>query len=222
MNYFIYSIERRFNLVRETRECDDTFSNYYDSIEQIVPETTFNNMHGKLRDLKSVDGELWKSLLENRIKNNSSRTKSKNSKDEIKLNVSGWWSKDDVWGSSGWEVRSNIIGTLQSYGKSALSWKKYETSGKSYNTFLQHLSQLTWPEQTKFKSVFDKYVKAPPKKTLNPNSEDNSKGTGNSKFLCTDGNRKILLPQSMGLKQLGRSIKYMTLAEKREEQKKKG
>merc|ERR1711981_1285225 len=49
----------------------------------------------------------------------------------------------------------------------------------------------------------------------------NSNSTGNLKPLCTDGNRKILLPQSMGLKQLGRSIKYMTLAEKREEQKKK-
>jgi hypothetical protein len=205
--------------VREATEYNDNFSNYYDSIEQVVPETTFNNMHGKLRDINSVDGQTWKSFLEKRMENNSYRTKSKISKDEFKLNVSGWWTKEDVWGSSGWEVRSNIVGTLHNYGKSALSWKKYETSRKSYNAFLQHLSQLTWPEQTKFKEVFDKYVKAPPRKSIIRIGEDNSKKVGN---LSTEGNRKSLLPQSMGLKQLGRSIKYMTAAEKREEQKKKG
>ena len=46
--------------MRESSEYSDNFSNYYDSIEQIVPETTFNNMHGKLRDINSVDGQTWK------------------------------------------------------------------------------------------------------------------------------------------------------------------
>ena len=51
--------------------------------------------------------------------------------------------------------------------------------------------------------------------------EDGETGTENSKTISTEPGRKNL-PHSIGLKQLGRSIKYMTAAEKREEQKKKG
>ena len=209
--------------MRETEEFNDEYSKYFNSAERIVPETTFNNMHGRLCHLNSVDGKTWNSILEERSnQNNSNRSRKKNEKVDFMLNVSGWWTKEDVWGTSGWEVRSNIAGTLDSYGKSKLSWKKYEAPAKSYNTFLQHLSQLTWPEQSKFKEVFDKYLQTHTRKNPVHVCEDNSKKAGLSRSPFTEASRKAYLPQSIGLKQLGRSIKYMTLAEKREEQKKKG
>ena len=190
----------------------------------MVPETTFNNMHGKLKDVRSVDGQMWQITLrkgEDSPKPLQRSTK-KSSNCEFKMNVSGWWSKDDVWGTSGWEVSSKIKGTLATYGKIRLSWKDYDVAEKSSALFLQHLAQMTWPEQSRFKAVFDKYLKTiHKKKSCSKVFEDSERGIENAKTISTEPGRKHL-PQSIGLKQLGRSIKYMTAAEKREEQKKKG
>merc|ERR1712183_1052931 len=74
---------------------------------------------------------------------------------------------------------------------------------------------------SRFKAVFDKYLKTIHKKKSNSKVfEDCETGIENSKTTSTEPGRKNL-PHSIGLKQLGRSIKYMTAAEKREEQKKK-
>ena len=180
-------------------------------------------MHGKLHDIASVDGQTWKSILEKKEAAQSNRVKPNLRKDEIKLNFSPWWTKDDVWGSSGWEVRSNIVGTLNSYGKIHLSWKAYDTSGKSYFKFLQHLSQLHWPEQSKFQNVFDKFLKLQtPKKSSRQSNENLSSNAEHFNSQSGQASRRISLPHSIGLKQLGRSIKYMTQAEKREKEKQKG
>ena len=200
----------------------DEFSKYYGSVEKFVPETTFNNMHGKIHDLESVDGQIWKAISEKRMENTCHRSKKKVPANEFKLNISGWWSKDDVWGTGGWNVSPKISGTLSTYGKNELSWKKYDISERSFTLFLQHLAQLTWPEQRKFKDIFDKFLKSPSKKSLFRLGEDTLKSVGASKSHSLDTNKRLNLPQSIGLKQLGRSIKYMTAAEKREEQKKKG
>ena len=219
----IVILERRFDLVQEDVELNEEFSDYYNSIQRLVPETTFNNMHGKIHDIESVDGGVWKSILEKKKPIQSNRNNQKHRKDEIKLNFSPWWTKDDVWGSSGWEVSSNIVGTLDSYGKVHLSWKAYETNERSYSIFLQHLSQLHWPEQSKFQNIFDKHLKTQaPKKNARQLSEAFSLDTENGKNFSGQANRRTCLPQSIGLKQLGRSIKYMTAAEKREIEKKKG
>ena len=210
-------------MVQESSESSEIFSKYYESIDQLVPETTFNGMHGKLPHVESVDGQTWKSISEKKESVQPHRTSSKQRKDEFKLNYSPWWTKDDVWTSSGWEVRSSVIGTLESYGKVHLSWKSYETDGKSYYKFLQHLSQLHWPEQSKFQNVFDKYLKLQtPKKNHRQSSEALSSNTENDNSPSEQPNRRTCLPQSIGLKQLGRSLRYMTQAEKREMEKKKG
>ena len=217
-------LERRFHLVREDPGKEDEFYKYYDSIDHMVPETTFNNMHGKLKDVRSVDGQMWQITLRKREDSAKplQRSTKKSSNGEFKMNVSGWWSKDDVWGTSGWEVSSKIKGTLATYGKIRLSWKDYDVAGKSSTLFLQHLAQMNWPEQSRFKAVFDKYLKTiQKKKSVSKVFEDSEIGIENSKTISTEPGRKHL-PQSIGLKQLGRSIKYMTAAEKREEQKKKG
>ena len=217
-------LERRFHLVREDPGNKDEFYTYYDSIDHMVPETTFNNMHGKLKDVRSVDGQMWQITLRKREDSPKplQRSTKKSSNCEFKMNVSGWWSKDDVWGTSGWEVSSKIKGTLATYGKIRLSWQEYNVAEKSSTLFLQHLAQMTWPEQSRFKAVFDKYLKTiHKKKSFSKVFEDSERGIENSKTISTEPGRKHL-PQSIGLKQLGRSIKYMTAAEKREEQKKKG
>ena len=179
-------------------------------------------MHGKLYDLNSVEGQLWRSNLEETADRYHRRHKKKCSVDEFKLNVSGWWTKEDVWGTSGWEMNSNIAGTISGYGKSTLTWKKYESSESGYSIFLQHLSLITWPEQNRFKEVFDRYLKVASKKISVQSSEGNCRLAEHSSSASPEANRKACFPQSIGLKQLGRSIKYMTLAEKREQQKKKG
>ena len=167
-------------------------------------------MHGKLHDVNSLEGQIWRSKLTERADTKNSRHKKKCSIDEFKLNVSGWWTKEDVWGTSGWEVNSNIAGTINGYGKNTLTWKNYESSGKGFCVFLQHLSQLTWPEQNRFKEVFDKYLRAASKKISVQTTEGNFRRVGNSCSASPEANRKACLPQSIGLKQLGRSIKYMT------------
>ena len=210
-------------MVQEDDELNEEFSDYYNSIQRLVPETTFNNMHGKIHHIESVDGRLWKSILEKKNPVQSNRNNQKHRKEEIKLNFSPWWTKDDVWGSSGWEVSPNIVGTLDSYGKVHLSWNAYGTNERSYSLFLQHLSQLHWPEQSKFQNIFDKYLKTQvPKKNARQSSEAFSSDVESGKNISGQANRRTCLPQSIGLKQLGRSIKYMTAAEKREIEKKKG
>ena len=105
-----FIVERRFHLVREDSGNKDEFYKYYDSIDHMVPETTFNNMHGKLKDVRSVDGQMWQITLRKREDSPKplQRSTKKSSNGEFKMNVSGWWSKDDVWGTSGWEVSSSV------------------------------------------------------------------------------------------------------------------
>ena len=57
---------------------------------KIVPETTFNNMHGTLDHIASLDAIEYQS-------------KNMGTIDKVKMNVSGSWSRSEVW-ESGWEV----------------------------------------------------------------------------------------------------------------------
>ena len=56
-----------------------------------VPETTFNNMHGTIRHIHSTDGQLYQSK-EGKL----------GTVERVKLNVSDFWSRKNVW-ESGWE-----------------------------------------------------------------------------------------------------------------------
>jgi len=69
-----------------------------------IPETTFNNMHGKISDLNTEDAQKFSSNPLNEI-------------GLVKLNYSGSWSVKDVWESGGWEPRED-----------QLTWQQYELS----------------------------------------------------------------------------------------------
>ena len=61
-----------------------------------VPETTFNNMHGTIRHIYSDDGQLYQS-----------KEGKMGTVDKVKLNVSEFWSRKNVW-ESGWEPTNNM------------------------------------------------------------------------------------------------------------------
>ena len=177
-------------------------------------------MCGTLHDLSSVDGQIWKSHLkdiESVSNNHSRRRKHVSTIDEVKLNLSGWWTMEDVWGTSGWELNKKLVGLRNNASANALSWDTYKPSSHDDHDsfFLQHLSQLHWSVQWKFKDIFDKYLRTAHKKVSNEAFLQSSPAS-------IESSKRVSLPQSIGLKQLGRSIKYMTAAEKREQQKQKG
>jgi hypothetical protein len=133
-------LKPRFNEV-----CDPEYSSYVSNAIQNVPECTFNNMHGTIRDINSLDGEAF-----------TAKDGNLGALDKVKMNVSGFWSTKDVWESGGWEI-----------GNDHLTWQKYESRWSCSNRkFLQNMSHLSWPEQKQFKFVYD-VVKAVPDKAAN-------------------------------------------------------
>ena len=139
--------ERRFEFVSK----DSGFSQYITDSTKTIPETTFNNMHGTLTDIGSLDGHSYRS------KPNMGAV------EKVKLNVSGAWTSKDVWeSSSGWEIGAN---------GDALSWKRFESQDPE-REFIQHLSLLSWPEQKTFRSAFDRLTNVRKTKSAN---EDGAK-----------------------------------------------
>lgn len=154
-----------------------SLSDYISGSNRSVPETTFNNMHGTIDDLESTDGKNWRS------------NPAMGTVEKVKLNVSGPWTMRDVWETTGWEVKDG-----------SLTWRRF---GNDDKLIVQHLAQLPWPEQLRFKLCFDRYLnrrcdinKSTPKRTVDAPP------------------RKTNLPQAVGLKQTGRSVKYMTSNER--------
>ena len=97
-----------------------------------VPETTFNNMHGTIRDINSPEGLYYQ------VKNGNLGAVEK-----VKLNISENWTRKNVW-ESGWEPTNN-----------RLSWRKYDMDLKSQQCLLK-MSTLSWPQQKIFKEAYDK------------------------------------------------------------------
>ena len=161
------------------------------------------------------------------IKNRAGSQRKKSAiANESNLNVSGVWTMEDVFAATGLEMGSNQTKsqTKNDDEQYSLGWKKFGYADDEHSEFLQHLSTITWPEQIRFKGVFEKLLKSANKKVSINESIIGSKNEMLQNSCSSNNNhiKRSSLPHSIGLKQLGRSIKYMTLAEKRDKQKKKG
>lgn len=119
----------------EFPENDSSFSEFISGMTKLVPETTFNNMHGTIKDITSVEGQQYQSKT------------SMSAVDRVRLNLSGSWSTRDVWQSGGWEMM----------GQGQVSWHKYERPDLG-RPFLQRLAKFPFDIQTKFKTIYDESV----------------------------------------------------------------
>ena len=170
-------VEKWSGVEKRFESVSPSLSDFISDSVRSVPETVFNNMHGTINDLNSTHGKMWRSKP------------SMGTVDRVKLNVSGTWSMREVWEMTSWEVTNE-----------SLTWKRFEDDKK---LFVQHLAQLSWPEQIKFKSCFERFINKrsdPSKTAYKPQTEISQKKTN--------------LPQAIGLKQLGRSVKYMSMNER--------
>jgi hypothetical protein len=143
--------------------CDPDYSRFTSEAISRVPEFTFNNMHGSIRDIDSIEARIFQS------KPNIGAI------DKVKMNINGPWTTKDVWESGGWEIGSSEY----------LTWQKYENRWSENRKFLMSMSHLPWTEQIRFKKVFDLSLVSKngrnSKKTAT-GSDDNSLGTGEKKF----------------------------------------
>lgn len=172
--------------------CDKDYSVYVSDAIKNVPECTFNNMHGTVHHVDSVDGGIFRSKPD------------MGTIDKVKMNISGQWSTKDVWESGGWEI-----------GTDHLTWQKYESRWNTENRrFLQSMSHLPWPEQRRFKQVFDQSLSS----KVRLKKKDECEFASREKRGMAA--KKQTVPHILDLKQQGRSIKYMTNTEREELRKK--
>ena len=71
---------------------------------QQIPENTFNNMHGSIRHVDTVDGLYLRSRGGSEL----------GTLEKVRMNVSEPWTTKDVWEYGAWEVC-----------RSPLSWHRY-------------------------------------------------------------------------------------------------
>merc|ERR1719483_2042477 len=115
-----------------------------------IPETTFNNMHGKITDLKTEDAQKFSSNPLNEI-------------GLVKLNYSGTWSVKDVWESGGWEPRDDQL-TWQQYELSSAISKQMQTDEVSPQSELELKSEL---------EDSSKVIENSSEKEINPDNNSN-------------------------------------------------
>ncbi len=89
-----------------------------------------------------------------------------------------------------------------------LSWHKYENAWSEDRNFIQRISSLHWSEQRRIKEIYDRSVQ----------SNAGMAAAAKKKKLGGIGDetkdKRLALPLSLGLKQTGRSVKYMTATER--------
>ena len=97
-----------------------------------VPEVTFNNMHGTIQHISTLDGDLF-------------RSRNLGTVDKVKLNLSESWSKKEVW-ESGWEPTPDQL-SWQKYNEkclnhmSKISWSQQRTFKDCYDSLNPRLDQ---------------------------------------------------------------------------------
>lgn len=148
--------------IQDDPELDDFVANALTS----VPEVTFNNMHGTIHHISSLDGQVVAS-------------KTMGTLEKVKLNLSESWSKNDVW-ESGWE-----------HSVEPLHWHRYNCLSK--------MSSMSWAQQQLFKDAYD-HLKKPAQPQISKNGE-----------------KRVNLFQGLNLKQVGKSVKYMNITERKEQ-----
>ena len=105
---------------REVKEVDADLNMCLVNALDSVPEVTFNNMHGTIKDIGSVDAQEF-------------QAKTLGTVEKVKMNVSEKWTRKDVW-ESGWESSNRV-----------LNWQKYQGT-----EFLQQMASVSWSEQRLF------------------------------------------------------------------------
>merc|ERR1719278_1371384 len=144
--------------VVKTELCEEDSSELYEYVTGSVtdiPETTFNNMHGRINDLRTKDANVYAARQLNEI-------------GLVKLNYSGPWSVSEVWESGGWEPREDQLswqqyevaavgGERERQGRQVVSARKVPLimDRKASRQFLVKLSTLPWSEQRKIKEKLD-------------------------------------------------------------------
>ena len=81
----------------------------------------------------------------------------------------------------------------------SLSWRKYDLDLKSQHCLLK-MSRLSWPQQRLFKEAYDRFKVS---------STTNATNTATKELI-----KRNVIVQGLNLKQLGKSIKYMTINER--------
>ena len=112
--------EEPLNKNRELKEVDADLKTCLTNALDSVPEVTFNNMHGTIKDIGSLDAQEFQS-------------KTLGTVEKVKMNVSEKWTRKDVW-ESGWESSNHV-----------LNWHKYQST-----EFLQQMASVSWSEQRLF------------------------------------------------------------------------
>ncbi|XP_040577853.1 uncharacterized protein [Lepeophtheirus salmonis] len=105
--------------------------NYLQNAIKVIPESSFNNLHGTIYHINSVDGYFLKT-------NPKIRTVNK-----VKLNLSGSWKFEEVW-KGGWD---------ETFIENSLSWKTFGDIN-----FLKNMSVFSWNEQIILKKHFKKWL----------------------------------------------------------------
>jgi len=163
--------EEPLNKNRELKEVDADLKTCLTNALDSVPEVTFNNMHGTIKDIGSLDAQEFQS-------------KTLGTVEKVKMNVSEKWTRKDVW-ESGWESSNHV-----------LNWHKYQST-----EFLQQMASVSWSEQRLFQDAFNTKKKSSPVSTK-------------------EVTRKSVLAQGLQLKQVNKSVKYMTQIERQKKTKK--
>ncbi len=121
--------------------CCEEYASFVSESNQRVPETTFNQLVGKLDAIESLDAVHYRFSVSN-------SGNSLSAVEKVRLNLSGWWSTKDVWESgAGWEP-----------GRDPLTWRRYDQPGGGGSSclFLHRLSSLQWSVQKTFRDAWDK------------------------------------------------------------------
>ena len=143
LNHKVIQPSPQHQIIRMKEECSPDLAKFVANAVRQVPETTFNNMHGRLKDIGTEDGKLYLA------KNGQMGTVEK-----VKMNVSEVWTSKEVY-ESGWEVAAN----------DSLRWQKYDqqqpqleqSQDHPHHKVLMKMSHLSWSEQRQFQNVFNSF-----------------------------------------------------------------
>ena len=178
---------------REVKEVDADLNTCLVNALDSVPEVTFNNMHGTIKDIGSVDAQEF-------------QAKTLGTVEKVKMNVSEKWTRKDVW-ESGWESSNRV-----------LNWQKYQSI-----EFLQQMASVSWSEQRLFQVTFTLLdIMIAIKRHHYENIFQDAFNTRKkpSPMSTKEVTRKSVLAQGLQLKQVNKSVKYMTQNERQKKTKK--
>ena len=144
LNHKVIQPSPQHQIIRMKEECSPELAKFVANAVRQVPETTFNNMHGRLQDIGSEDGKMYLA------KNGQMGTVEK-----VKMNVSEVWTSKEVY-ESGWEVAANDSLRWQKYDQPPQQQQQLEQNQDPHKVLMK-MSHLSWSEQRQFQQIFNSY-----------------------------------------------------------------